>query len=102
MPAARRRLDEELGTASALRFGFFARYRAELDHSMHENELVYVYFGRLNGALNPDPSEIADTALLSPDEIVGRIKREPTAFAVWLKHYFHTHRADIERLAAQV
>ena len=102
MPAARRRLYEELGTASALRFGFFARYRAELDHSMHENELVYIYFGRLNGALNPDPSEIADTSLLSPDEIVGRIKREPAAFTVWLKHYFHTHRADIERLAAQV
>ena len=102
MPAARRRLYEELGTASALRFGFFARYQAELDHGMHENELVYVYFGRLNGALNPDPSEIADTALLSPDEIVARIKREPAAFTVWLKHYFHTHRADIERLAAQV
>jgi isopentenyl-diphosphate delta-isomerase len=101
-PAAHRRLDEELGTASALRFGFFARYQAELDHGMHENELVYVYFGRINGTLAPDPFEIADIALLSPDEIAGRIKREPTAFTVWLKHYFHTHRADIERLAAQV
>jgi isopentenyl-diphosphate Delta-isomerase len=102
MPAARRRLDEELGTASALRFGFFARYRAELDHGMHENEFVYVYFGRLNGALAPDPSEIADVALLSPDEIAGRIQQEPTAFTFWLKHYFYTHGADIARLAAQV
>src|SRR5882672_3367199 len=45
--AARRRLDEELGVGDPLRFGFFARYRAELDHGMQENEFVYVYFGRL-------------------------------------------------------
>jgi len=94
MPAAHRRLDEELGTTSALRLGFFARYRAELDHGMHENELVYVYFGHLNGALSPDLSEVADIAFLSPGEIARRIEREPAAFTFWLKHYFHTHGAD--------
>jgi isopentenyl-diphosphate delta-isomerase len=102
MPAARRRLYEELGTASALRFGFFARYHAELDHGMHENEFVYVYFGQLNGTLAPDPSEIADIALLSPGEIVARIKRQPAAFTFWLKHYFNTHGTDIARLTAEV
>ena len=45
--AACRRLEEELGVTSALSFGFFARYNSELDHGMQENELVYVYFGRL-------------------------------------------------------
>ena len=45
--AARRRLGEELGVDGALSFGFFARYQAELDDGMHENEFVYVYFGRL-------------------------------------------------------
>jgi isopentenyl-diphosphate Delta-isomerase len=102
LPAAHRRLDEELGTSSALRFGFFARYQAELGHGMQENEFVYVYFGHLNGALAPAPTEIADVALLCPDDIAARIKREPATFTFWLKHYFHTHGADIARLAAQV
>jgi isopentenyl-diphosphate delta-isomerase len=102
MPAARRRLYEELGTASALCFGFFARYQAKLDHGMQENEFVYVFFGHLNGALAPDPSEVADIALLSPDEILARIKRKPAAFSFWLKHYFHSHGADIARLVAEM
>ena len=45
--AARRRLNEELGVTSDLSFGFFSRYRTELDNGMHENEFVYVYFGPL-------------------------------------------------------
>ncbi len=41
--AAHRRLHEELGITSTLSFGFFARYHADLDHGMQENEFVYVY-----------------------------------------------------------
>ena len=62
---------------SALSFGFFARYRTALDHGMHENELVYVYFGRLESEPKPDPAEVADIALLSCEEISGRIERDP-------------------------
>lgn len=97
--AARRRLDEELGLRSALAFGFYARYRAELGNGMYENELVYVYFGRLRSEPNPDPDEIADIAHLSCDDISRRISREPDAFAAWFKHYFRNHGADIARLA---
>jgi isopentenyl-diphosphate Delta-isomerase len=97
--AARRRLNEELGVTSALSFGFFARYRTELDNGMHENEFVYVYFGRLMSEPRPDPAEIADVALLSCEDIVRRIKKEPDSFAFWFKHYFRNHGADIARLA---
>ena len=63
--AARRRLNEELGVTDPLRFGFFARYQAALDHGMQENELVYVYFGRLAAPAKPDPAEVADLEFLS-------------------------------------
>ena len=53
--AARRRLNEELGVASDLAFGFFSRYRTELDNGMHENEFVYVYFGPLQSRPRPGP-----------------------------------------------
>ena len=99
--AAHRRLNEELGVTSDLSFGFFARYQTELDHGMHENELVYVYFGRLKSAPKPDPAEIADIAHLSFDDIGRRIARNPHAFTFWFKHYFLNHGAEIARLAEQ-
>ncbi len=97
--AARRRLNEELGVTSDLSFGFFSRYKTELDNGMHENEFVYVYFGPLRSRPRPDPAEVSDIELLSVDEISRRIKRAPGSFTVWFKHYFENHRADIARLA---
>jgi isopentenyl-diphosphate Delta-isomerase len=97
--AARRRLGEELGVTAALSFGFFARYRTELDNGMHENEFVYVYFGRLESEPQPDPAEVADVARLSCQEVGRRIEREPDAFTFWFKHYFRDHGSEIARLA---
>ena len=97
--AARRRLNEELGVTARLSFGFFARYRTELDNGMQENEFVYVYFGQLASEPRPDPAEIADVASLSCDEISRRIRKDPNSFAFWFRHYFRNHGADIARLA---
>jgi len=96
---ARRRLKEELGVAPPLSFGFFARYRAELDNGMHENEFVYVYFGRLAEEPRPDPAEIAEVAWLSCEDVRRRLKQSPDAFAFWFRHYFERHGGEIARLA---
>jgi isopentenyl-diphosphate delta-isomerase len=95
--AAHRRLNEELGVTDPLSFGFFARYRADLDHGMKENEFVYVYFGRLHAPAKPDPAEIASLEFLSLAEIGRRIKREPSSFTYWMKHYIQNHHRDIAR-----
>ena len=96
---AGRRLTEELGITGALSFGFFTRYRAELDHGMHENEYVYVFFGRLARELRPDPAEVAAVELLPLDEIRRRIRKNPEAFAYWLRHYVREHGDEIKRHA---
>ena len=95
--AARRRLNEELGVTDPLTFGFFARYRADLDHGMRENELVYVYFGRLKSQAKPDPAEVADLEFLSLREISARIKQKPGTFTYWMKHYVRHHGGEIAR-----
>ena len=97
LAAARRRLAEELGLASTLSFGFFARYRTELGNGMRENEFVYVYFGRLAAEPRPDPAEVAEIAILPCDEIDRRIGEDPGAFTFWLRHYFRNHGAEIVR-----
>ena len=99
--AARRRLNEELGVSDPVTFGFFARYRADLDHGMRENEFVYVYFGRLRSPTKPDPAEVANLEFASLREISARIRRKPGAFTYWMKHYVQHHRADIARCAQE-
>lgn len=99
LPAARRRLEEELGIGDPLSFGFFARYRAELDNGMQENEFVHVYFGRLASQPEPNPVEVSDIDLVSPADLVRRIERDPDAFTIWLRHYMTKHGAEIARLA---
>lgn len=101
LQAARRRLGEELGLDATLRFGFYSRYQAALDHRMRENELVYVYFGRLNARIKPNMDEIADIAFLTPRELRRRIRETPDLFTYWLKHYFYAHDAEIVRLSGQ-
>ena len=101
LSAARRRLGEELGVMSPLSFGFFSRYRADLEHGMQENEFVYVYFGPLRSAPDPNPIEIAQVEFASAGDLSRRIKREPESFTFWLKHYFQNHLDDIARLASE-
>jgi isopentenyl-diphosphate delta-isomerase len=99
LAAARRRLTEELGLTSPLTFGFFSRYRAELDGGMQENEFVYVYFGPLTAEPEPDADEVAAVEFVSAEAIRRRIAREPDTFTYWLKHYFERHASDIVKLA---
>jgi isopentenyl-diphosphate Delta-isomerase len=101
LAAARRRLNEELGVRDPLSFGFFARYRADLDHGMRENELVYMYFGRLLSAPKPNPDEVAQVELASLREIEKRIREQPRSFTYWMQHYVRNHRAEIARAAGQ-
>ena len=66
---------------------------------MHENEYVYVFFGRLAGELRPDPAEVADVELLPLDELRRRIRKSPEAFTYWLRHYVRDHGDEIKRHA---
>jgi len=94
--AARRRLNEELGVADPLSFGFFARYRADLDHGMKENESSM----SISGACTRRPSPIrrdCQPRFASLAEIGRRIKREPKSFTYWMKHYIQNHHAEIAR-----
>ncbi len=99
LSAARRRLNEELGVSDPLAFGFFARYRADLDHAMAENEYVYVYFGLSRSHPRPDPAEVARIEYVDLDELARRIRKKPQSFTVWLRHYLHDHGSEIARLA---
>ncbi len=95
LPAAHRRLGEELGAVAVLAYGFRARYKAALDHGLTENELVYVYGGRFDGSLALNPDEVSETAIASLDDLVADAAARPERYAYWLRHYLARHAPEL-------
>jgi isopentenyl-diphosphate delta-isomerase len=99
LPAAHRRLDEELGMGAGLAFGFRARYRTLLDHGLIENELVYVYVGRVAGPSAPNPDEVCETRVMALPDLIADTKAQPDIYAYWLRHYLAVHAPELEALS---
>ncbi len=93
--AAERRLGEELGATTKLRFGFRAHYRADFANGLAENEIVYVYFGALPAKLRLNPREVASVALLSLDALKKDAADRPEKYVFWLNHYLTRHDREI-------
>ena len=60
--AAARRLFEELGFGTELRFAFSFTYKAAFDNGLTEHEFDHVFVGHFDGPLRPDPKEVAGTS----------------------------------------
>jgi isopentenyl-diphosphate delta-isomerase len=100
--AARRRVSEELGVKVDLTYAFRARYRTSFANGLHENEIVYMYFGRLDGPLAPDRSEVADLRFADLSEIKDDIRRRPQTYTYWFRHYIESHGDEIARCIQSV
>lgn len=98
--AAKRRLGEELGATAPLRYGFRAQYRTALPNGLTENEIVYVFFGRIPDAgweLSLNPEEVSEVAWVTPQALQQDITRHPTRYAYWLRYYMKNHYVAIRR-----
>lgn len=93
--AAERRLQEETGLVVPLQEGFRARYRADLDNGMIENELVHVVFGLSDAPGQINPEEVASYREIDLESLGGSIADSPDRYAVWLVKYFERHAAQI-------
>jgi isopentenyl-diphosphate Delta-isomerase len=96
LTAAHRRLGEELGMDAPLTYGFRARYETKLDHGLTENELVYVYLGRLRSEPVPNPIEVSETRLMSLDHLAADAAARPASYAYWLRHYLKRHLGELK------
>jgi isopentenyl-diphosphate Delta-isomerase len=94
--AAHRRLGEELGMDARLVHAFRARYETRLDHGLTENELVYVYLGRLEGPPVPNPLEVSETRLMALDDLAADAEARPETYAYWLRHYLRRHINELK------
>lgn len=80
-----RRLGEELNTAADIEFVYKFEYQARYTDRGSENELCWVYLGRLGQAASANESEIEELRFISANELNSEIDAVPERFTPWFK-----------------
>jgi isopentenyl-diphosphate delta-isomerase len=86
--AATRRVGEELGVAPALLMeaGTVTYRHLDPQSGLVEHEYNHLFVGLVRAQPHPDPSEVAEFALVAPDEL--RKRREVDSFSGWFQDVF--------------
>ncbi|HZR35627.1 MAG TPA: isopentenyl-diphosphate Delta-isomerase [Nevskia sp.] len=92
--AIHRRLEEELGLKTALRFLFKFQYQAQFDAEGAEHELCSVYAGRSDDQPKVNPNEISGLRWIAPDALDAQMAASPEAFTPWFKIEWARIRRD--------
>lgn len=83
--AAVRRLQEELGMQSELRFLYKFVYQAKFGDIGSEYENCWVFAGHAAGLPVIDPAEIADWRFIAPAELSRELAAHKIPFAPWFR-----------------
>lgn len=88
IPAAAKRLQEEMGFTTQLEKAFDFIYKAPFENGLTEYEFDHVLVGNYSGTIIPNPEEVADYCYLSLSEIKKLLLTNPNAYTVWFKIAF--------------
>ena len=83
--AVSRRLVEELGFECPLTYLYKFKYHAQYGAVGAEHEYCWVYFGRYDGAVTPNESEVADWRFVDIGSLEGELTVSPEQFTPWFK-----------------
>ncbi|MGN6440073.1 MAG: isopentenyl-diphosphate Delta-isomerase [Agriterribacter sp.] len=98
---AQRRLKEELGFSVPLEKAFDFIYKAEFDNGLTENEYDHVFVGGYEGAIVPNPAEVADYEYKPMAEIKADLVNHPEKYTAWFKIAFPKLEAYYEQKTRQ-
>ena len=102
--AARRRVAEELDVHCDMlevRGAFW--YCAEDPVSgLAEHEYDVVLIGRTNGGARPNPAEVSDVALRTPEDVLEACVDEPSSYTPWLPMVLKTALGPAQAIAVDV
>jgi isopentenyl-diphosphate delta-isomerase len=83
--AVSRRLVQELGFECPLEFLYKFKYQAQFGVIGAEHEYCWVYYGRYDGAVDVNVSEIADWRFVGVDALESELAAAPESFTPWFK-----------------
>ena len=86
LPAAKRRLREELGFTTNLKYIYKFYYRSIYKKTFSENEICYVLLGNYkDNDIKPDPKEVKDWQWIKIDRLREDIRKNPKNYTPWFK-----------------
>ncbi len=83
--ALARRLEEELGFTCPLEFLYKFKYHAQYGTRGAEHEYCWVYYGRYDGPIDANVSEIADWRWIGINALEAELSETPERFTPWFK-----------------
>lgn len=83
--AVSRRLNEEVGFCCPTKKVFEFSYKAELDGGLFENEYDHVFWGRYDGEVLFDRSEVEDYKWCTLDFLLEDARKRPDKYTFWLR-----------------
>jgi isopentenyl-diphosphate delta-isomerase len=83
--AVSRRLAQELGFECPLEFLYKFKYHAQFGAAGAEREYCWVYYGRHDGAVDANVSEIADWRFVGVEALEAELEVTPERFTPWFK-----------------
>jgi isopentenyl-diphosphate delta-isomerase len=97
--AVSRRLMQELGFECPLAYLYKFKYQAQYDAVGAEHEYCWVYFGRYDGAVDVNMSEIADWRFVSVADLEADLERSPESYTPWFKmEWEHIREHFLDRI----
>ena len=88
IPAAIKRLQEEMGFTTSLQKVFDFVYKTSFDNGLTEYEFDHVLVGNYDGTIIANPEEVADYCFLSRSEINKMLLSDPATYTSWFKIAF--------------
>ena len=83
--AVARRLEQELGFTCRLEYLYKFKYHAQFGTVGAENELCSVYFGRYDGPVDANVTEIAAWRFVGVEALERELEVAPETFTPWFK-----------------
>ncbi len=80
-----RRLEQELGFECPLEFLYKFKYHAQYGAVGAEHEYCWVYYGRYDGPVDVNVSEIAEWRFIGVNALERELAQVPDAFTPWFK-----------------
>jgi len=88
LPAAAKRLIEEMGFTTTLKKAFHFIYKTPFDNGLTEHEFDHVFIGTYNNNIFPNGDEVSDYCYKPLVEIKDSIQSHPQKYTSWFKIAF--------------
>ena len=83
--AAQRRMEEELGIKTRLKYLYKFQYQAAFKDVGSENELCSVFIGKSDGQVQVNKNEIAEWKYLKAENLDTELTENPGSYTPWFK-----------------